>query len=195
MNLSKNEDRAKTDEQLVELALADQQYFGYLIERYQDKLTRYIKRITDVSKEEIEDILQDVFIKIYENLNSFDNSFKFSSWIYQITHNEVINRFRKRQARPKKISLDCDLDFFENLASETDIVQELNLEEKAKAVSAALNKLDIRDKEILVLKYFENKSYTEISDILKKPVNTVGTLLHRARKRFKTIIDKSKIID
>jgi len=194
MDLSKKESQSKTDEQLVVLSLANQQYFTYIVERYQDKLARYISRITNVSKEETEDILQDVFIKVYENLNGFDTSLKFSSWIYRITHNEVINRFRKKQARPQKISLDSDLDIFESLASDTDIAQDLNIEEQAEIIKKTLNKLDIHYKEILILKYFEGKSYKEISDILKKPVNTVGTILHRARKQFKDIAIKDNLI-
>lgn len=194
MGLSQKDNQSKTDEQLVKLSLANQEYFGYLVERYQDKLTRYVNRITNISKEETEDILQEVFIKVYENLNDFDTSLKFSSWIYRITHNQVISQYRKKQARPQKISLDCDLDYFENLASEIDIAQELSQEEKAKAVNQLLNKLDFQYKEILILKYFEKRSYTEISDILKKPVNTVGTLLHRARKQFKDIANKEKIL-
>lgn len=194
MGLFQKDDRSKTDEQLVKLSLSNQEYFGYLVERYQDRLTRYVNRITNIPKEETEDILQEVFIKVYENLNDFDTSLKFSSWIYRITHNQVISQYRKKQARPQKISLDCDLDYFENLASEIDIAQELSQEEKAKAVNKLLNKLDFQYKEILILKYFERRSYTEISDILKKPVNTVGTLLHRARKQFKDIANKEKIL-
>jgi len=194
MDLLEKKSQAKTDEQLVKLSLINQEYFGYLVERYQNKLTRYVNRLTNISKEETEDILQDVFIKVYENLNDFDTSLKFSSWIYRITHNQVISHYRKRQARPQKISLDCDLDYFENLASEINIDQKLNQEEKAKAVNQLLNKLDFQYKEILILKYFEKKSYSEISDILKKPVNTVGTLLHRARKQFKDIANKEKIL-
>jgi len=194
MDLSKKESQLKTDEQLVELSLANQQYFGYIVERYQAKLARYINRITNVSKEETEDILQDVFIKVYENLNGFDTSLKFSSWIYRITHNEVINRFRKKQSRPQKISLDGDLDIFESLASDVDIAQDLNLEEQAEAIKKTLEKLDIQYKEILILKYFERKSYAEISDILKKPVNTVGTILYRARELFKDIAIKDNLI-
>jgi RNA polymerase sigma-70 factor, ECF subfamily len=192
MDLLQKNSRPETDEQLVKLSLKDQEYFGYLVERYQDKLARYVNRITATSKEEIEDILQEVFIKVYENLNDFDTSLKFSSWIYRITHNQVISQYRKKQARPQKISLDCDLDYFKNLASEVDIAQELSQEERAEEVEKLLNKLDFQYKEILILKYFERKSYTEISDILKKPVNTVGTLLYRARKQFKDIANKEK---
>ena len=85
----------KTDAELVELALENQAYFSDIVYRYQTKLTYYIRRLSNFPDEEIEDILQDVFIKVYKNLNDFDQSLKFSSWIYRITHNEVISKYRK----------------------------------------------------------------------------------------------------
>ena len=65
------------DQELVLLTLENQGYFAYLIDRYKAKLFRYIKRLSNVSNEEAEDILQDVFLKTYLNLNSFTTSLKF----------------------------------------------------------------------------------------------------------------------
>src|SRR3989339_1384271 len=95
----------KTDEELVSLSLQNQDNYLFLIRRYQDKLLRYIQRISNVSLEDAEDILQEVFIKVYYKLNDFDPDLKFSSWIYRITHNQVISHYRKTQARPKTVEL------------------------------------------------------------------------------------------
>ena len=73
----------KTDEELVILSLENQNIFAYLINRYQKKIARYIKRISGLSDDDIEDVLQDVFIKTYRNLNAFDSNLKFSSWLYR----------------------------------------------------------------------------------------------------------------
>ena len=78
------------DEQLVQLSLNNQDYFYYLMKRYEIKLLRYIKRLTTVSPEEAKDIIQEIFIKVYRNLNGFNPKLKFSSWIYRIAHNEII---------------------------------------------------------------------------------------------------------
>ena len=94
----------KTDEELVKLALQKQEHFVYLINRYQHKLLRYIKRISNFSVEETEDILQEVFIKVYRNLEGFDQSLKFSSWIYRIAHNQTISHFRKSRAGPNLVN-------------------------------------------------------------------------------------------
>jgi len=96
------------DEDLVKLTLEKQDNFLYLIKRYEAKLSRYIRRIAGLNKEDTEDILQEVFIKVYQNLNSFDKDLKFSSWIYRITHNEVIDSYRKKQARPQEITYDSE---------------------------------------------------------------------------------------
>ena len=183
----------KTDEELVALTLENQSYFLYLIERYENKLLNYIIRISGVSHEDAEDILQDVFIKIYENLNDFDTSLKFSSWAYRITHNQTISAHRKRQARPQSIFLDPESDFLENLASELDLSQEIDLDFLKQNINKILAKLDEKYREVLILKFLEQKSYQEISDILRKPVGTVGTLINRAKKQFREEVDKENV--
>jgi RNA polymerase sigma-70 factor, ECF subfamily len=98
----------KKDEELVLISISDQDAFSELIRRYEAKLFNYIKRISSLSKEDAEDILQEVFIKVYKNLNGFDVDLKFSSWIYRITHNEVITNFRKFSRKPKIFDLDIN---------------------------------------------------------------------------------------
>src|SRR5665648_188700 len=79
-----------TDNELVKLSLDNPDHFFCLTKRYESKLLRYIMRISKFSHEDAEDVLQDVFIKTYYNLNEFDSELKFSSWIYRIAHNQTI---------------------------------------------------------------------------------------------------------
>ena len=174
-----------SDEELVELSLENQAYFLCIINRYKLKLMAYIRRISGVSQEDAEDILQDVFIKVYQNLNDFDSSLKFSSWIYRITHNVVISNFRKIQARPQETELDLDDDSIKILAADFNIEKELNLDYLRKKIFEILNKLDSKHKEIIILKFFEEKSYKEISDIIKKPMGTVASKMNKAKSEFK----------
>ncbi|EFK95475.1 RNA polymerase sigma factor sigW (Sigma-W factor) [sediment metagenome] len=84
-----------SDLDIVKLILSgDIDAYYCLVEMYKDKLLRYIMRITQIYEEEAENILQEVFIKAYKNLYSYDHSFSFSSWIYRITHNMVIDYHR-----------------------------------------------------------------------------------------------------
>ncbi len=178
----------KTDEELVVLTLANQDNFLYLMRRYQGKLLNYIKRISNVSHEEAEDVLQEVFIKAYRNLNGFDSSLKFSSWIYRIAHNQVISEYRKRRARPEIVTWETKEDFINNIVADFDLAQSVDLAYLRQEINKIFGQLKEEYREILILRFFEEKSYEEISDILRKPLGTVATLLNRAKKQFKEIL-------
>jgi len=175
----------KTDEQLVVLTLKDENFYSVLVERYEEKLARYILRISGGSKEDVEDTLQDVFISAYKNLNDFDPDLKFSSWIYRIAHNKVISHFRKITARPKTVTYEGDGQLLNILASDLDIARDLERKYTGEEVKSILGELDEKYREVLVLKFLEEKDYKEISDILEKPMGTVATLINRAKKQFK----------
>ena len=174
-----------SDEALVLMTLKDSNAYGFLIERYEEKLTRYVLRISGGSKEDVEDTLQDVFISAYKNLNDFDQDLKFSSWIYRIAHNKVISHFRKITARPKTVTYEGDSQLLNILASNEDLAKELERKYTGEEVRSILEDMDERYREVLVLKFLEEKDYKEISDILEKPMGTVATLINRAKKQFK----------
>ena len=181
------------DEELIELVLENEDMFLHLMRRYESKLIAYILRISSFSYEEAEDILQDVFIKVYKNLNNFDTSLKFSSWIYRITHNEVISNFRKNKKVIQISDQELQNDIFEKIIDDFDIKEKIDNDYLRKNLMSILNKLDAKYRDVLVLKYFEEKEYSEISDILKKPVGTIATLLFRAKKELKKIIKTENI--
>ena len=183
----------KTDKEIVKLSLENQEYFLHIIKRYKLKLYRYVLRISNIDPEEAEDILQEVFMKVYQNLNDFDDSLKFSSWIYRITHNQVISNFRKITARPQKAGFDIDDDIIKNIASEFNLVESLDAKILQTSMAEVIENMDAKYREVLVLKFLEEKSYNEISDIIKKPIGTVGSLMNRAKKEFKTEFLKQDI--
>ena len=183
----------KTDSDLVSLTLKDQDYFLCLMEKYQERLLRYIFRLTAATKEDAEDILQDVFIKVYKNLNGYDRKLKFSSWIYRITHNEVISNWRKVKARPDVINSEKTDFILEKITANLDIEKDADDKILRENMFKVLYTLDPKYREVLILRYIEEKDYSEISDILRKPVGTVGTLLNRAKKKLKEEITKGNI--
>ena len=187
----------KTDSELVKLALLNQDVFLYLIQRYEQKLFRYIQRFAGLSKECAEDALQESFIKIYQNLNSFDSDLSFSSWVYRITHNETVTYLRKSkkiQTVPIEIDGDDEGSLIDVLQSDVDIEKEVTKNDISNQVRNAIDMLSPKYREILVLRYLEDMSYEEISDVLKMPVGTVGTLVNRAKAQFKQIAEKNKLI-
>ena len=162
-----------TDEELVKSSLQNEDAFYSLIKRYEPVLLRYIRRMTQVNREEAEDLLQDIFIKIYRNLNGFDTNLKFSTWAYRITHNEIISQYRKK--RQNRYSVELDADDKESRSIAGILTDTLNVEsdyldkEKARTVRTALEELPSKYRDILVMHYFEELNYREISDILQKP--------------------------
>jgi len=80
-----------------------------------------------------------------------------------------------------------------NIADELNIEEEINLEFLKNNLFEILDQMDLKYKEVLVLKFWEQKSYSEISDILKKPEGTVATLINRAKKHFLKILEKSHL--
>ena len=180
-----------TDEELVKETLADKEYFLCLMKRYEKKLLNYIMRITNVSFEEAEDILQETFIKVYLNLNEFNTDLKFSSWVYRITHNQVISNHRKNLARPSLLILDDDNNFLNNIASDLNLSDKVDSSMLKDRIKEILSKMDKKYSEVLVLKFLEEKDYKEISDILAKPMGTVATLINRAKKQFKEELEKN----
>jgi len=180
-----------SDLELVQLALENKENFYYLIKRYEVKISQYIRRLTNVSQEETEDILQNIFIKVYRNLNGFNQNLKFSSWIYRIAHNEIINHYHKNKSRLKTVTLNLDSNdvyLLDELISDTDdIFKHLITHENADKIREVLSKLPNKYREILILRYLEEKKYDEISDILCKPPGTVATLINRAKSKFKKL--------
>jgi RNA polymerase sigma-70 factor (ECF subfamily) len=178
-----------SDEDLVKEVLRNPENLSFLIDRYWEQLFYFVKRISYFSPDDIEDILQDVFIKVYKNINSFDKSYKFSTWIFQITRNATIDAIRKNSSRSQEISLEKnDLNLFlfdKGIGIDKEIVNRENLEE----IKKIINSLPFKYKEVMILKFLEEKSYDEIVDIIKKPKGTVASLLNRGRSIF---LEKAK---
>ena len=182
-----------SDEEIVNLTLKNQDNFTYLINRYQDKLFNYIRRITNVRDEDAQDLLQDIFLKIYLNLNDFDNSLKFSSWVYAISRNQVISNHRKLQVRAEGHSVSLEEDSAKKIISGFNIEKEIDNNYLKNNVFKVLDALDEKYREILILKFIEEKNYQEISDIIKKPIGTVGSMMNKAKKMFKEELSRQDL--
>jgi len=175
-----------TDAEIVKKSLVEPDYFLHIIERYRDKLTRYIKRRTRATSHDVDDILQEIFIKIYKNLNDFDSGLVFSSWVYRIAHNYIIDWYRKEKKHNNTIDLDDeDTGLIMTIASE-ELSDNYSMSEEIKQeIQKVLEKLDSSYREVVILRFFEDKSYDEISDIMQIPVSLVGARLNRAKKIIK----------
>lgn len=172
-----------TDEEVIISVQAGEEHaYQYIIQRYQGKIFAYIMRLIN-HRDEAHDITQTVFLKAYKNLHSFDTERKFSSWVYRIAHNESVN-WLKKKTRIKMESLENKVEQGLQFSESTDIHESVMKKEEAKKVRNAIDSLPEKYKEVMEMRYLQQKSYQEISDILQKPVNTIGTLINRAKKRL-----------
>lgn len=181
----------KTDEEIAAMVQSgDLESFNFLVEKYEDKIRRYARKFL-INFEDIKDVTQDIFIKTYININSFDTSKKFSSWLYRIAHNELINSLKKRNRNPL-LFFDADTLFPHPISHEETDRKTINDETK-RGLDNCLDKIPSKYREPLILFYMENLSYGEIGDIMHVPVSTVGVRLKRGRRMLKTVCDKMNI--
>lgn len=175
----------KSDNELIKSARSgNAEAFSELMGRYDKKLTAYLRRSIGTNSE-IHDLLQDIFIKVYRNLEKFDISKKFSSWIYRIAHNETVNYLKKRNRR-MTIQLEDFMSYGKWKEDGTSEMEEvIIMQEDQERAKELLEKLPRKYKEIMKAKYIEGKSYQEISKKMGIPVNTVGTLISRAKKKLR----------
>ena len=178
----------RNDEEVaIQVQKGDIESFRILVERYEQKMTRYAKRFF-FDGDEGKDLVQEVFIKAYVNIQSFDAARRFSPWIYRIAHNEFINNIKKRQKERENVSIfDFDV-FFPHLVAKESADDGFNNAEIKSMLENSLNKLNSKYKEPLVLYYFEDMDYREIADILHIPISTVGVRLQRGRTMLKKIV-------
>jgi RNA polymerase sigma-70 factor (ECF subfamily) len=174
-----------TDEELVKIIRTEnKELYSEIVKKYQDKLYRYAFNIV-YDDARATDIVQQTFIKAFVNLNGFDIKKSFSSWIYRISHNEAMNLIKKYK---REVSLLPEFD----LPDTNDIEEDYFKKETVVEVKKCLKDVPILYSEPLSLYYLEDKSYEEISDILRLPTSTVGTRISRAKLLMKEICKKNK---
>ncbi len=182
--MDEKEIAALSDADLVKMSIKDPEAFGYLMERYRGPLFHYIRRIGQFPKEDTEDILQEVFIKIYRKLNEYESVLKFSSWAYRIAHNHVVDHFRKISARPRTDALE-DFEWEKIVLASVHTDKQIMDKDCVRKIKECMHKMPLKYREVMVLRFIEEKEYEEIMDILKKPKGSVATLIARGKEMLK----------
>src|SRR3954454_14919029 len=166
----------------------DQNAFGEIVEIYKDKVFQLAFRMLG-NRHEAEDIAQEAFIRAYINIESFNINLKFSTWLYRIATNLCIDRMRKKKP---DYFLDAEvagtegLTMYSQIPSNTPLpeseVESLELQD---TVQKEILKLPDKYRTAIVLKYIEELSLNEISEILDLPLGTVKTRIHRGREALR----------
>ncbi len=136
---------------------------------------------------ELEDLAQEVFLRLFRGLAQFRGQAKLSTWLYRITVNVANDELRRRVAWRREVSIDDPQGAWpERLpAAAADPGEGMDRETFLGSLREAVEQLIPRDRAILTLYYQEERSYQEISDILELPMGTVKTQIHRAKEHLK----------
>lgn len=181
-----------TDEEIIALYKnGNQEVFKILINRYISPLHNFIARI--VNQNDAPDIVQEIFIKVWKNMNRFDSKkASFKTWIFTIARNTAIDFSRK-----KRVLLFSDIkeneegssSFEENIPDESILpLETLQKLQDREIFNETLQKLSPEENEILILHYQEEMTFSEISKILNKGLNTVKSKHRRALIKLRTIL-------
>jgi RNA polymerase sigma-70 factor, ECF subfamily len=176
-----------TDEDLVQqFQEGNKDAFRLLVERNQDKV-RSIVLYTLNRDDLVDDVAQDIFIKVYRALDDFRFDSKFYTWLYRIAVNTCRDELRKRRWK-KFISLNSSPRTGEPIHLR-ELTSEHTYDDFKDAVHTALKKLPARHREIIVLKDIEDHTYEEIADILRCELGTVKSRLSRARAVLRKLLE------
>ncbi|WP_223596262.1 RNA polymerase sigma factor SigW [Neobacillus bataviensis] len=166
----------------------DQDAFGEIVEIYKNSVYQLCFRMLG-NKHEAEDVAQEAFIRAYVNIKSFNQDLKFSTWLFRIATNLCIDRMRKKKP---DYYLDAEvvgtegLTMYSQIPSNTPLPEkELESLELQETVQKEILKLPEKYRSAIVLKYVEELSLNEISEILDLPLGTVKTRIHRGREALR----------
>ena len=170
-----------TDDILIAQVLkGDNAAFRMLVERHQNLVFTIAFRITG-KREEAEEVAQDVFLKVYNNLAGFEGTAKFSSWLYRIAYNTALTKIRNRKEAFKT------LDNFDNsnYKSSAAVLNEAEQVFTKEYLDKAINLLEPDESTLITLFYLSEQSLEEIAQVLNIEANAVKVRLHRARKKLR----------
>jgi RNA polymerase sigma-70 factor (ECF subfamily) len=179
------EPAAASDQSLVQEALGGNQLsFQLLVERYQDRLFGLTRHYTR-SAVEVEDIVQEAFLKAYRRLDTFQQQSSFSTWLYRIAVNTALDFLKRCGRSPVRAVEDPETTPESRPVQVSAPDARMEREEIARITHEVLRELPEIFRTVIVLREFEGRAYQEIADILGISIGTVESRLFRARARFK----------
>lgn len=170
---------------------------------YRELLSRYERPVFSLifrmvrDRETAEDLAQETFIKVLNNLDRYSPEFKFSSWLFKISNNLTIDHLRRRRVDTVSIEGGPDAVTSESMKATSIAVvsldesplEELESRELGTAIERAIGKLRPEYRACITLRHVEDKSYEEIAEIVKLPLGTVKTYIHRARHELRAALE------
>lgn len=188
---------SREDDVLVKEAIGgDESAYKKLVEKYERALYFHIlKMIND--REQVEDLVQETFVKAFDNLNTYSTNYAFSTWLYRIATNHTIDYLRKKKLQTLSINepvktREGDMKMQlpdESASTDRNIIRK----QRQKIVREAIKDLPEKYRKVIEMRHMEEKSYQEIADVLDLPLGTVKAHIFRARELlYKELKDKKE---
>jgi RNA polymerase sigma-70 factor (ECF subfamily) len=184
------------DTEVVELAQKGKEAaYRELLKRYERPVFSLVFRMVR-DRETAEDLSQETFVRVLNNIDRYSPEFKFSSWLFKIANNLTIDFLRRRRVNTISIEGAPDAVTAES-AKATSIalasgdespLAELESKELGLAIERAIGKLRPEYRACIMLRHVEDRSYEEIAEIVKLPLGTVKTYIHRARHELRAAL-------
>lgn len=192
------------DVQLIDsIKSGNKEDFTILFNKYKNDVKWFLIQKLRYNKELSDDMLMEVFEKVYEKIHLFEYNFKFKTWLYTIANNHIIDFFRKNKKDNQLVSIDEQLPHRESdsadsyqieLPSYITLPDEQIVNKETKTILLdVLGKLPNNIKTVMFMRFFEEKSYEEISDELQIPVGTVKGNVNRGRKKLVEMLKKTEL--
>lgn len=186
---------SREDDVLVGKAIGgNEAAYKKLVEKYERALFFHILKMVK-DREQVEDLVQESFVKAFDNLNSYSTNYAFSTWLYRIATNHTIDYLRKKKLQTLSIdepvkTRDGDMQMqLEDETAETD--RRIIRNQRQVIVQNAIENLPEKYRKVIEMRHMEEKSYQEIADILDLPLGTVKAHIFRARELlYKELKDK-----
>jgi RNA polymerase sigma factor (sigma-70 family) len=177
--------RAEDSAVIAEALAGDNRGFQKLMEKYHDAIFNFIYRMVR-DREQVEDLTQEAFIKAFASLQSFNEEYAFSTWLYKIATNNSIDYIRKKKLQMFSIDKPIeskDSDFTFELPDDSyEADRELISDQRAVMLNEAIDQLPEKYRLVIRLRHVEERSYEEIAKMLKLPIGTVKAHIFRARE-------------
>lgn len=175
-----------TDATLVARAQSgDVSAFGDLVRRYQRAVYSVVSRMVD-NRDDVDDIVQEVFVLSYKSIDRFRGNAAFSTWLYRIAVNTAIKQMKKTRIRQAPSMDDPLTGLSDTLSSPENESPEAQAErrDRDRALREAIESLPDKHKAVVILHYFQNCNCEEIADVMECSVGTVWSRLHYACKKL-----------
>lgn len=167
---------------IEEVLSGNKQAYAHIINKYKNQLYATILRMTK-HPQDAQDLVQEAFIKVYHQLGKYDGKGSFAGWIHRVAINHCMDEFRKKRYKMKQVEV-----------SEGDALNPHHPEviflkkEKNRQLERLIETLPEDERMIILLRYVNELSYSEISELVELPLSNVRNKLHRAKKKMRDTV-------